>query len=332
MLQRGSKRVDPLSLGRYSRRLQRAVVDFGAEDSFGLAARRLGLHYGVSLSASSVRKLTLHHASAMAEAGRPEGTVGKLAGSGADYVIAQSDGTMLPILETAKGRAKDLRKKRLCQWNEFRLCATRAQGSTQTCYGVSQGDVDAAGYVWAACAARSQWGINTSIHVVCDGARWITTQAHQNFGSKACVLIDFYHLSGYLADAAHAIHDCPKCAKAWLKTQQKRLKAGKTNLLVDELNLHIETSECKDLQAPVRRALRYITNRTEQLDYPHAIKNNLPIGSGLIEGGHRHVLQKRLKISGAWWRLSNATAMAQLRVIRANQDEDSYWDNLALKA
>jgi hypothetical protein len=332
VLQSGSRRVDPLSLGRYSRRLQRTVVDFGAEDSFGLAARRLELHYGVSLSASSVRKLTLSHAATIARQQQPEGTVGGLAACGADYIIAQSDGTMLPILETRKARSRDLRKRRSCQWNEFRLCATRAQGSTRTCYGVSQGDVDQAGYVWAACAARSQWGLNTSIHVVCDGARWITSQADQNFGSKASVLIDFYHLSQYLARAAQGIHACDKQAGIWLKTQQKRLKSGKHQLLLDELNHHLEPTECEDLEAPVRLALRYITNRPDQLDYPHAIKNDLPIGSGLIEGAHRHVLHKRLKLSGAWWRLHNATAMAHLRVARANNDEAKYWDNLALQA
>ena len=44
----------------------------------------------------------------------------------------------------------------------------------------------------------------------------------------------------------------------------------------------------------------------------------LPIGSGLIEAGHKHVLQARLKISGAAWLPSNAETVAQLRVLRSN--------------
>ena len=44
----------------------------------------------------------------------------------------------------------------------------------------------------------------------------------------------------------------------------------------------------------------------------------LPIGSGLIEAGHKHALEARLKISGAAWLPSNAETMAQLRVLRSN--------------
>ena len=54
----------------------------------------------------------------------------------------------------------------------------------------------------------------------------------------------------------------------------------------------------KDEQAPIRTAHRHFSNRSEQLDYPSALKKDLPIGSGLIEGAHRHVLQKRLKLVG----------------------------------
>jgi hypothetical protein len=47
--------------------------------------------------------------------------------------------------------------------------------------------------------------------------------------------------------------------------------------------------------------LRYLENRRTQLDYPAALAHALPIGSGLIESAHRHLLQARLKLAGAWW-------------------------------
>jgi len=47
------------------------------------------------------------------------------------------------------------------------------------------------------------------------------------------------------------------------------------------------------------------------------IAAGLPIGSGLIEAGHKHVLQARLRISGAAWLPSNGETMAQLRVLRS---------------
>jgi hypothetical protein len=51
----------------------------------------------------------------------------------------------------------------------------------------------------------------------------------------------------------------------------------------------------------------------------------LPIGFGEIEGSHRNVVQKRLKIPGAWWKEENTNAMLQLRINRFNGHWEDYW-------
>jgi len=50
-----------------SRRLQRALCDFGAEHSFAQGNRRLREHYGFELNASAVRETTLGHATQVSE-------------------------------------------------------------------------------------------------------------------------------------------------------------------------------------------------------------------------------------------------------------------------
>ena len=75
----------------------------------------------------------------------------------------------------------------------------------------------------------------------------------------------------------------------------------------------------------MRAAQRYLSGRREQLDYAGARAAGLPIGSGEVESGHRHVIQQRLKLAGCWWKENNAEAMLGLRVARANQRWDSYW-------
>jgi hypothetical protein len=76
----------------------------------------------------------------------------------------------------------------------------------------------------------------------------------------------------------------------------------------------------------VRSAHRYLTNRTDCLDYPKAIELGLPIGSGMIESGHRHVLQARLKKAGTAWLRVHADQIAHLRVLRANREWASLWN------
>jgi len=115
-----------------------------------------------------------------------------------------------------------------------------------------------------------------------------------------------------------------------LDIQKQRLKSGHPERVLKALKPHIEADSIPDEQAPVRTAYRYLKNRINQLDYKSAIEKELPIGSGLIEAGH--VLQKRIKLSGAWWTEQNVHSMAHLRVCRANQEEDSYWDKIKVAA
>ena len=72
-------------------------------------------------------------------------------------------------------------------------------------------------------------------------------------------------------------------------------------------------------------AFRYLHHRLKHLHYAQSRKAGLPIGSGEVESAHRHVIQQRLKLAGAWWKETNAQAMLGLRVARANDCWLAYW-------
>ena len=135
------------------------------------------------------------------------------------------------------------------------------------------------------------------IHALGDGAEWIHLQTKEVFRSQGTFLCDFFHVSEYLGDAA------PSCRAhapdSWRRTQQERLKRGASAKVIQALAEHLEPEGTPEDNAPRRLPdHRYLTNRTDCLDYPRAIRLGLPIGSGLIESGHRHVLQARLKNAG----------------------------------
>ncbi len=65
--------------------------------------------------------------------------------------------------------------------------------------------------------------------------------------------------------------------------------------------------------------------RPDQLDDAYALTHDLPVGSGMIESGHRHVVQTRIKGAGAWWTSVNVHAICQLRTLRANRQWGLYW-------
>ena len=139
-------------------------------------------------------------------------------------------------------------------------------------------------------------GLYSQIHVVADGAEWIRLQSREVFSDQEHFLCDFDHVSQYLADASKSCR--AQSPERWRKTQQKRLKNGAATKVIQELAQHIEPPGTPEVEAPVFCAYRYMNNRGDAFDYPRALKHQLPIGSGLIESGHRHVLQARLKAAG----------------------------------
>ena len=149
-------------------------------------------------------------------------------------------------------------------------------------------------------------------------------QSREIFGSQGQYLCDYFHVSEYLGAAA------PSCRPAqpdqWRRTQQQRLKTGAVAKVIAALSDHLEAEGTPEEEAPVRNGHRYLSNRLDCLNYPQALALGLPIGSGIIESGHRHVLQARLKKAGAAWLADHADRIAHLRVLRANHQWLSLWN------
>ena len=114
--------------------------------------------------------------------------------------------------------------------------------------------------------------------------------------------------------------------KAWLDKQKDLLKQNDYQSVLDELESFLEADTMEAQNAPAHACHRYIKNRPHQLDYKAALAQGLPIGSGEIESAHRYIIQQRLKLPGAWWAPDNVDSMLALRIIRANNKWDEYWN------
>lgn len=302
-------------------RLERVLTDFGCEHSFAHAAARVQEHYGFEISASAVREATLTHAQRATKKLEEhyQEPFRVLPSIGAEFVVAEADGSL--ICTVRPGKRKDKRPR---DWKEIRLTAAQAQGKAETFYAATFNEVDEVGRRWGHCARSAGWGLNSQIHALGDGAEWIRLQSREVFGPQGSFLCDFFHVSEYLAAAAESCR--ARSPNRWRRTQQARLKRGALKKVIEALAEHLEPAATPEEEAPVRNGHRYLTNRTDCLDYPRALKLGLPIGSGMIESGHRHVLQARLKKAGAAWLIEHADQIANLRVLRANRQWLTLWN------
>jgi hypothetical protein len=314
------KRLAVTPRGR-SGRLQRVLTDFGCEHSFARAAESVQEHYGFVLGATAVRTTTLEPARRARERLREEyrQSFRVLPPLGAEHVIAEADGTMICTVEPGPRKGKRPR-----DWREMRLVAAQAKDSATTVYAATFGSVEEAGRRWGHCARQAGWGLNSRIHTVGDGAEWIQLQSQEVFRKQGVFLCDFFHVSEYLGAASSTCRaDRPE---AWRRTQQKRLRRGAVQQVIEALEPFLEPEGTAEEEAPVRNGYRYLNNRLDCLDYPRALELGLPIGSGMIESGHRHVLHARLKKAGAAWLRDHADQMGHLRALRANHQWQSLWN------
>lgn len=297
-----------------SRPLQRVLVDFGAEHSFAKASHQVEEHYGVEISPETIRQQTLTHGRAIRVLPQP-GSIAPAA-----TLISQIDGSMIPVMKPGCG--SDARKGKELFWREARLCMARSSDSVQGLYGATLGSAQAAGWLWQEVTQAAGLSSQTYVHGLGDGADWIMDQFKENFREQGRYLLDFYHVSEYLAGAAKQIAR-PGKERHWRRRQQGRLLENKLSKVIRSLTPHLEPPQMEE--APVRAAHQYLTHRRDHLDYAGARAKKLPIGSGEIESGHRHVIQQRLKLSGCWWKETNAQAMLNVRVARANGLWNAHW-------
>lgn len=302
------------------------MVDFGADGPFAKCVHKVKEHYGVTVTQYAVRKASLKHGEMMLKSQQTseEGITEK---EGVAQLIGEMDGCMLPVVEIkSNSRTKDRRKARAVSWKETRLSLVHEAGKVMPVFGSTGigGTTIAAGKQLERCAILAGAGQDTKMHGVGDGACWIAEQFDVIFGTQASYLLDLYHVCDYLAAAAQT---CAKRPKHWLTRQKNKLKRGEVKKVLDSLSPYLEPSTIDNDDAPVRACYRYLSNRLDQLDYKSALANDLPIGSGEIESAHRYILQARLKLAGAWWKVENADKIIALRINRANNDWESYWES-----
>jgi len=139
------QRAAGISCRAYSTRLQRAITDFGADISFARVSEKIQEHYGIRIASGAAATITERHASRMTEA---DMTPERRPAQGAMTLIAQSDGSMVPVVQTGTTDSegpKDRRKTRKVFWKEAKLSMIRRSDEIKPAFAVTLGDAVAAG-------------------------------------------------------------------------------------------------------------------------------------------------------------------------------------------
>ncbi|MFC1611416.1 ISKra4 family transposase [Myxococcota bacterium] len=297
--------------GSVSFGLEKRILDFGINDTFEEAASRWSLHYGWPISENLVRRVVdrvgkrieyaddtyLQHALS-----EPESRKSKL-------VLVQNDGSMLPTHEG---------------WKEAKVGVIVRQEHHSSYQQVGRGHVSEARYV-AVLGGQEEFKTALDKALRVERARkagrivWLADGALGNWRlandlAPGCIkILDWYHAVEAAMDCAKALlWDCPELQPLWYKVCCRLLIHGQVETLLEQLMECMGLTDQQGLVA-INDLVRYYRNNRLRMNYPQYLRDGLPIGNGVAESSHRHVLQVRMKRAGQRWSLPKGRRMARLR-------------------
>ena len=151
----------------------------------------------------------------------------------------------------------------------------------------------------------------------------------RRLGVKITILLDVVHVIEYVWKAARALFGASNPeAEARVSDRLLALLTGRSGGDVAKtIRWWASRRELDESPlAMIDTACNYLANRsrTRLMHYAEALRDGLPIATGVIEGACRYLVKDRMDRTGARWSLTGAEAVLRLRAVRASGDFDAY--------
>ena len=303
----------------------------GVQQSFAKAERALEEVAGWDLDDNTIRQL-VHALAQQARASREDRA------TATTFAAAAGDAE----LQIDAGKANTFEG-----WRDVKVAifARRKRGAPSTAAAWDERDlpapavravvaaVEEASVFGERCAAEDKrLGLTDAaqLSVLGDGAEWVWNLAQRHFDGAA-QLLDIWHGAEHLADGAKAAcGQSSAAAKAQAKVEAQR---GKERLLADgywgvtewvgELTGSLALGGDG---AALGGVLNYFAGHQERLNYALRLRRGQSIGSGLVEGSIKQLLNKRVKQTGARWKVEHLGPFVELGALAAGPEWQAFWE------
>jgi hypothetical protein len=174
-------------------------------------------------------------------------------------------------------------------------------------------------------ARRLQLRDSSQLSVLGDGAEWIWN-LQQRYFSDAAGLLDVFHGRGHVADGAKGIfgEGTEETKKQTERGQQRLMEDGYYGVTewVGEVASQIPMGGDG---AALGSMLNYFASHQDRLNYALRLRRGQSIGSGLVEGTIKQMINLRMKQTGARWKLEHVGPFVELRALAAGPEWNAYW-------
>ncbi len=141
------------------------------------------------------------------------------------------------------------------------------------------------------------------------------------------IVLDFIHVLEYIWKAAFCFCSSgSEAAEGWVQERALRILQGKASNVAAGIR---RSATLQNLSPKARenadKCADYLLKYRQYLQYDEYLEKGYPIASGVIEGACRHLVNDRMDLTGARWRLDRAEAVLRIRALRTSGDFDEYW-------
>lgn len=304
---------------------QRMAVLAGARDSFARAEVMLRELAGWELDDEVIRQLT-HAAARRLNAGREDRCDNERFTRAKGFVEVQIDAGKV---NTTTG------------WRDIKLCVVckRKRGKAAppqkwsdrvlpppTIRTVVANVEEASDFAARVRAETDRLAVTTAndVTVLGDGAEWIWNLA-ADVRPQAAGVLDVYHAIEHIGTAVKAIWG--ESAEATARRQAGLLavvtdgKAGIERWIAGVFGELPDGSNGDELRA----LAGYLGSHPTRLGYADRLTRGRSIGSGLIEGSVKQLVNRRMKLTGARWRVEHVGPLVELAAVVDTPDWHDFW-------
>lgn len=178
-------------------------------------------------------------------------------------------------------------------------------------------------------ALRLETPLSEGLSLLADGAEWIWNLAEDHFHG-AVQLLDIWHGVENVAQAGRAALGDGEEFQAWLRQAKgKLLGDGYVGVCAALGSLTAVAGACRQACAAVAEALNYFAGQQGRLGYAVRLRRGQAIGSGLVEGSIKQLVNLRMKRTGARWRVAGVGAFVEFVALADGPEWYEYWASLA---
>lgn len=312
--------------GAVTRAAQRMAVFAGARDSFARAESALRELCGWDLDDDTIRTLT-HAAARRATTTRQDREDGKR--------FEKAPGAIEVAIDAGKVNTdtgwRDVKMAVICKREVGKAApledwAKRELPTPSICTVVAAIE-EAENFTGRVRHESDRLGVTAAsdVSTLADGAEWIWNLSEEVL-PQATGVLDAFHAIEHIADAVKVVWgvDTPETTQRIASGRLALLGEGKAGIerWIGKRFEELPTGASGD---PLIELAAYLAKHPTRLSYAKRLSEGRSIGSGLVEGSIKQLVNRRLKQTGARWKVAHVGPLVELAALVSTPDWNALW-------